>query len=1568
MLRQILQQYREGQYNRDKGDAFERLICAYLKTDPQYQALFSSVCLWKNWEEREAPGYKLPDTGIDLVAKFRDGSGYCAIQCKFYETAVAMSDLGNFFTLSGKGGFTQRLIIATAPLTKHAADALDGQTIPVSIITLEDLEAAPVDWAQFSIDAPEKLTASQKKSPRPHQQEALDAVVQGFASHERGKLIMACGTGKTYTSLIIAEKLVERGGVVLFLVPSIALLSQTLRAWTADATVPLRCFAVCSDSKASRNEEDMRIAEMAYPATTDAAKLAQAFQQTQDPDALTVIFSTYQSIAVVHEAQVAAGFTFDLVICDEAHRTAGYTVKGEDHSAFVRVHDADYIRGKKRLYMTATPKLYAEASKAKAKQTETEVFSMDDAACFGPEFHRLRFDEAVRRGLLSDYKVLVLAVDERFVSHALAQRLSDESDELKLDDAVKIVGCWRGLAKKLAQDDSADKSADPTPMRTAIAFAATIKHSKQVAKEFSRIANDLQGAADMPVLEAEHVDGSMNVVERNKKLSWLKDNVSSDAPVCRILSNARCLSEGVDVPALDAAIFLNPRDSVVEVVQSVGRVMRKAPGKQYGYVIIPIGISMGSSPEKALDNNKKYRVIWQVLNALRAHDERLDRQFARIDLLGKDNKVVEVIGVTDDDDKADRPQWLPLPPAPGELEEWQNAIFGKIVHKCGDRLYWETWAKDIATIADLHQTRIRTMLEHPTAEQRRAFDTFLHGLQNNINPGIDEAQGIEMLAQHIITKPVFDALFEGYAFTEHNPVSQSMQAILDVLKKQALDKEQDKLEGFYASIRERVSDIHDPAARQKIILELYQKFFKTAFPKMVERLGIVYTPVEVVDFIIRSADKALQKHFHCRLQDEGVHILDPFTGTGTFPVRLLESGVIPPDRLAHKYRHELHANEIVLLAYYIAAINVEEAFHRITGNPYEPFPGICLTDTFQLNETDGKVDIGLPQNIDRVNEQKARDIRVIVSNPPYSAGQKNANDNNQNLKYPRLDSRIAATYAAHSTATLQRKLYDSYIRAFRWASDRIGTEGIVCFVTNGAWLDRGIGDGFRHELEREFSAIYVFNLRGDQRTSGELSHKEGGKIFGSGSRAPIAITLLVKKDGHSGKAVIRYHDIGDYLTQDAKLAKIAAFGDYTTLPWTVLQPNEHDDWINQRNAAFSDFVPLNDDEKTAIFYIRSLGSSSNRDAWCYNYSNIRLCNNIKNMILVYNNQCDIYINNKKNLQNNNIEHDSKKIKWSANLKSYLHRNKIIKFSEIHVRYSTYRPYTKQYLYADKHLIERPGHQPNIFPTPSHKNLTIQVTGIGVTKDFSCLILNTISDIQAVANGQCFPLYYYEKADSGKQGNLLEIGQTTETGYVRKEAVTDAGLELFRNHYEDDSISKEDLFYYVYGVLHSPKYREDYAADLKKTLPRVPLAPDFWAFSKAGRELAHWHLDYESVEPWPVEEERQPQGDKDDFAYYHVEKMRFPKKGEKGSIIFNPFITFKNIPLEAYDYVVNGKSALEWIMERYAATVDKDSGIRNDPNDWCREHNDPRYIYNLVKRIIRVSMETNKIVAALPDYE
>jgi predicted helicase len=832
MIRNILQQYREeSAFNRDLGDRFERLMRAYLKLDPQYVALFSDVWLWKDWPEREAMGYKAPDTGIDLVAKLREEEGYCAIQCKFYDTPIPLGDLGNFFTLSGKGGFTQRLIVATANLSKHAADALENQTIPVELMTLEDLEASPIDWSQFSIEKPDQLRKLPKKDPREHQREALANVLKGFKNHSRGKLIMACGTGKTYTSLIITEEMVKPGQYVLFLVPSIALLSQTLRAWTADASVPLRCFAVCSDSKASRNEEDMRIYELAYPATTNATKLAKSLTETKDDSAVTVIFSTYQSIDVVHQAQQKTGIEFDLVVCDEAHRTAGYTAPGDDPSAFVRVHDNAYLKGKKRLYMTATPRIYAEASKSKAEESNVQVFSMDDAATFGPEFHRLRFDEAVKRDLLSDYKVLVIAVDELHVSQVLNQRIGDRGDELKLDDAVKIVGCWNGLGKHVAVEDGMDVSVDPQPMRTAIAFAQSIKHSKLLTAEFERISNDLADEIDyLPALEAKHVDGTMNVVERNQKLSWLKDNIAKDEALCRILTNARCLSEGVDVPALDAAIFLNPRDSVVDVVQSVGRVMRKDPAgrKKYGYVILPIGIRKDTSPEAALDDNKKYRVVWQVLNALRAHDDRLDKQFATIDLTGKGNGVVNVIGVGAGNDKTDNvPDQLGFNFDPVELGKWQDAMFAKIVHKCGNRRYWEDWAKDIAEIADRHQMRIRALLEKPYSKGKKAFDEFLKGVRKNLNPSVSQNDAIEMLAQHIITKPVFDALFEGYAFTSKNPVSQSMQKIMDILEAQALDKEHETLEGFYASVRERASGMTDPKGRQKIIVELYDKFFKT---------------------------------------------------------------------------------------------------------------------------------------------------------------------------------------------------------------------------------------------------------------------------------------------------------------------------------------------------------------------------------------------------------------------------------------------------------------------------------------------------------------------------------------------------------------------------------------------------------------------------------------------------------------------------------------------------------------------------------------------------------------------
>lgn len=1590
----ILTQLRQVARNtREQGDLFERLMASFLRIDPQYKQLFSQVWRWMDWPDRDGR----VDTGIDLVAEEAGTGEIWAIQCKFYEPGhkIQKGELDSFFTESGKNPFRKRMIIATAPMSKHAENACHDQQIPVTILDMEALEKSPIDWSRFSWSSPEELRPRQKKTLRPHQEAAISDVIAGFETHDRGKLIMACGTGKTFTSLKLTERMVPTGGLVLFLVPSIALLSQTLREWTAESEIPLRSYAVCSDKKVGKKEgEDLQASDLAYPATTDPERLVSEVSKGLGNDVLTVIFSTYQSIDVVSEAQKAGLPSFDLVICDEAHRTTG-VVRGGESSYFTKVHEESFLQAKKRLYMTATPRIYADASKSKAKDANVILYSMDDEEKYGPEFHRLNFSKAVESGILSDYKVIVLAVDEQHVLHHLAHKIHDKNDEVTLDDAAKIVGCWNALSKRLMENET-DQAVDPMPMRRAVAFSNSIKNSKRVTELFARTIEDycrsLPGDTDnLLVCEVNHVDGTHNIVERNSKLQWLRENAGDNT--CRILSNARCLTEGVDVPSLDAVIFLNPRDSQVDVVQAVGRVMRKAPGKQYGYVILPIAVSAEDSPEEALNKNQNYRVVWEVLNALRAHDDRFNDLVNKLELNKRKPDKIQVIGVGGggekdaDGEENNKQQYEQLSLGFEKIQEWRDAIYAKIVQKCGERRYWETWAKDVAEIAERHNTHIRTILESsdPKAkEAQHAFADFLKGLQNNINESIDQEDAIDMLAQHLVTKPVFDALFENYAFSSHNPVSQSMQKVLDVLEEHALWKETESLEGFYKSVRKRASGIDNAEGKQKIIIELYDKFFRTAFPKMAERLGIVYTPTEVVDFILKSADDVLRDEFGICLSDEGVHILDPFTGTGTFIVRLLQSGLIRPEDLVRKYREELHANEIVLLAYYIAAINIEEAYHRLSGKDYEPFPGIVLTDTFELGENKGTLAETLfPENNERIARQNRQEIRVIVGNPPYSVGQGSENDNNKNLKYSHLDRRIAETYAAASTAVTKNSLYDSYIRAIRWASDRIGDQGVIAFVTNGSFIDSNTADGLRKCLAEEFTAIYCFNLRGNQRTSGEQSKKEGGKIFGSGSRAPIAITVLVKNPAKKGSCVIQYHDIGDYLSREQKLEIIRQAGSIKALSWTVIHPNDAHDWINQRREDFDKFLLLghkkNKQEKT-IFEIYSSGLKTNRDSWAYNFSRTNLEHNMRTMIEFYNKQVrdfqEIITSTKPTLKEaeNFIDSDPRKISWSGDLKQELLRGSEYKFETAgELRHSMYRPFCKQLVYFSRTFNNRLYQLPKLFPDSSLENRVIVVTGIGASKPFSALMVNSIPNLHLHDTGQCFPLYYYEdQAELLKQNRLgglfegLEQEEETEDRYIRRDAITDWALKEFQRQF-GGVVTKEDIFYYVYGVLHSPEYRERFAADLKKMLPRIPFVPSaeaFWAFSRAGRELAEWHLNYETVEPWSLTEITNDDSQVDDF--YRVEKMRFGKgqggKPDKTTIIYNANLTLSGIPMEAYDYVVNGKSAIEWIMDRYQVKTDKNSGIVNDPNQWSE---DPRYIVDLIKRIVRVSMETVRIVNSLP---
>lgn len=1643
-LGQLLETFRSAaQSEREKGTYFEELVKAYLLNEPFYKDLLGGkVYLWEEWRKlrmREHHEDLGADAGIDLVAveDVTDNPRIFAIQAKFYaeDAKIRKNDgIDSFLSAMGKTPYTDGLLfLTTYQASEHVNNLVQGRDKPLNIVSLFDLENSQIDWANYQPSKAPELR--EKKQLRPHQVSALNAVTLGLQTHARGKMIMACGTGKTFTSLKIAELQAGKGKRVLFLVPSLSLLSQTLTEWTQESGTPLHSFAVCSDSDVGkkRDKDDDKVQtfkhELGYPSTTDPERLAKEIAKRHDIDHMTVVFSTYHSIDVISRAQQLHGLPdFDLVISDEAHRTTGATFNDEDESNFVRVHDDKFLKATKRLYMTATPRIYSELAKDSAARDDVDLYSMNDVSLYGPDLYVITFSEAVKRGLLVDYKVLVLAVEEAHVNRRLQNLLNNGNNQLKVDDAAKIVGCWKALAKQGLEQDL---ELDPDPMKRAVAFCQVIEpskgakshkvSSKNIAAMFQAVVESYQESAgeDEAVssltCEAEHVDGSMNASAKDAKLAWLKSE--TPAETCRILSNVRCLSEGVDVPALDAVLFLTPRNSQVDVVQSVGRVMRNAPGKKKGYVVLPVVIPAGVEPHEALNDNKVYGVVWQVLQALRSHDDQFDADVNKIDLTGHGTKKIEIIAVTD---KIQRKAKSSNPgettevkkkrkaaatarggqgigvnvpvvqPEQQDLEfeigEIERAIYAKLVQKVGNRHHWEEWANDIAKIARTHIDRIKAILENTgNKTERAAFENFANELRDDLNNSVTDDEIIEMLAQHLITKPVFDALFSDYSFAKHNPMSKAMQGVLDVLQQHNLDKEADTLQKFYDSVKMRAEGIDNAAGKQRIIVELYDKFFANAFPKLKEKLGIVYTPVEVVDFIIHSVNHLLQVEFGQTLGSKGVHIIDPFTGTGTFVTRLLQSGLINTEELAHKYKHEIHANEIVLLAYYIAAINIEATYHELVKGKYTPFEGICLTDTFQMYEKDDLVSELTVDNSARRKRQKKLDIRVIVGNPPYSAGQTSANDNNANVKYPHLDGRIEMTYAARSEATLKNALYDSYIRAIRWASDRIGQSGVIGFVTNAGFLEANTADGLRKCLADEFSSIYVFHLRGNQRTQGELSRKEGGKIFGGGSRAPIAISLLVKNPKAAKHGQIYFHDIGDYLSREDKLEKITDFisveGITDAGGWQSIAPDEHGDWLRQRDDGFAKFMVLGHKDQSKelkIFDNYSNGLKTNRDAWCYNASHASVASNMQRMIAFYNSERERFNAAQNGLNKKDrdaavdsfINTDPACISWTVNIKQELAKDRPHNYQSGSLITSLYRPYTKQWLYYSRIYNERVLQMPRIFPDEESENRIICVTGNGA-RAFTALMSNVLPDVQMHFNGQCFPLYLYD------EGAQVEVRETPDMFAVpaaklqrpRRDAITNEGLQHFQSAYPGETIAREDIFYYVYGLLHSPDYRERYADNLSKELPRIPqvkTAADFWAFSKAGRALADWHLNYETVQPHPLTIDASgPLADAD----YRVEKMKFAKKGDKTTVIYNRKITIKDIPGAAWDYVVNGKAALDWVMERQSVSTHKDSGIVNDANNWAIETmGNPKYPLELFQRVVTVSLETQKIVTALPKLD
>lgn len=1597
---------------KEKGTKYEAACVWYLSNDPYWAHSLRRVGTLEqalSWEG--CPVHDTQDTGIDLVAQDADG-GWWAIQCKCHDSEKQLPKgvCDSFYARAlGDPAVSRYMIMTTAKgLAKNLRQQVE--ITGTMVVDTAKMAASGLDWAPFieGRAGRERVTYD----IRSHQRDAIDAIEAAFETHDRCKAIMACGTGKTLMALRLAEEHLGGRGTVLFCAPSISLVGQSMREWLAQSRVPLAPLVVCSDAKASRIEDaiPMTLDAFEYPATTRPDRLYTAWEASHKNDGITVVFSTYQSIDVVHAAQQMGLPDFDLIVCDEAHRTTGSALPGvprEEASSFMKVHYDENVRGVKRLYMTATPRIYGETAKRKGAEEDYTIASMDDESIYGPVAYQIKFGEAVERELLTDYKVVVLTVEE----DALRGRMPLTDDEgvdassLDADDIGKIIGCWKGLAEHgenapadalgigdmLVVDDMNAKPAyEIQPLRRAVGFCSTINASKTICEAFSRIVDRYieEGGDDFDLrCELDHVDGGMNSADRNRKLAWLGGEVPEDE--CRILTNARCLAEGIDVPTLDAVIFFNAKNSTVDVVQAVGRVMRKAPGKRFGYIILPIFVPSGMTPEQALDDSKVFANVWSILQALRSHDERIE---ARVNALALEQQARKN-GL--DPHKGGHEGWddgLKTQKEAEELkaaeiaagvqtklalfpvERWERAVHTTLVRKCGTRIYWDTWAADVACIAQRHIERITALVEGDEGVGSE-FRVFLEGLRDSLNPGITEADAVEMIAQHMITMPVFDALFGDFQFAKSNPVSIAIDGFLSSLDEHRIEEASDAevLEDVYASVRRRAAMVRTDTARQQLIRDLYEQFFKVAFAKTSQKMGVVYTPTEIIDYILRETDRVLRREFGKSLADEGVHILDPFAGTGSFMAHLIESDLIPDDRLGRKYRHEMHSNEILLLAYYIMTINVEYAYHERMGGAYAPFEGGVLTDTFQMTEANDTLDERVfAENSERARRQNALPIRVIVGNPPYSVGQRSANDNNQNESYPSLDRRIGETYAQGTNASRVGPLYDSYIRAFRWASDRIGEQGVVCFVSNAGWLRGAAMGGMRRCLAEEFDDVYAFDLRGNQRTQGEESRREGGKVFGSGSRTPVSITLLVRHPGETHAGRIHYHDVGDYLTREDKLGIVRNAALKGDVEWDDITPDRHGDWLDQRDDSFYEFAPMGIEkrkEPLGIFEIWSLGLNTNRDAWVYNFSASRVRDNISSFVDTYNAQLGL-------ASWDDVCRDERQIKWSSSLEASWKRGVEGKSNPDRIVVAQYRPFVKQYAYYEAFLNHRPFQMPRIFPWTCSGDETRRSGCLpNMVIDFSDrgpFISNVLPDLELVHHGQCFPLYWYEERQP--TGGLLG---NDGGGFVRHDAITDEALAVFREVYPyvflgrckkdgGDELSKEDVFYYVYGILHSPEYRRRFASNLQKELPRIPLAADFAAFCRAGRALAELHLGYESVEPWgSIEEEG------DSASPGRTVKMRFgkckktednPKGVDRTTLHVSENLTLRGIPEEAYGYVVNGRSAIEWLMERYQVRTDKASGIVNDPNEYS---DDPRYIVNLVKSVVAVSMETLELVNALP---
>jgi len=1516
--------------NLEKGRLLELATKLYLEDEG------FTVYSWKEFASKN--GFTIQDTGIDLVAE-KNGQLY-AVQCKNWNNEVSWENLGTFVgslilkNFDFKGG-----ILVATKLTLEAEKKIHELKKDIIAIPVSDIEEYLVKAKAFLEGKP---VEKEKKELRPYQKEAIESVIRGFQSNGRGKLIMPPGTGKTLVSLKIAENF-GKGSLILFLCPSIALLDQSIKVWFRDGDIPINSYAVVSDTGVGKEKDELNAKSLlSYPATTSAQELITAFNL--DKDKLNVIFSTYQSLDVVKQAQILGLPEFDLILCDEAHRTAG--VSTEKDASFKLVHSNENIKGKKRLYMTATPKVFDVKGEDKRKIEEEnfiKIFDMNDEDIFGPKFFEYSFRKAIQEGYLSDYRIVAMELDKKEVQKELHEYLMSK-DSLDVDETTKLVGLGR-----LVKGDVYNESGNPLDLKikSGIVFTSKVAKSKKIAEEYPRIFQEYFKTT--PPAEVKHIDGNMSAFEKRNRIDWLKggnDKYATHHDKAHILTNAKVLTEGIDVPALDFVAFLEPKESIVDIIQAVGRVIRKAEGKDFGLIFIPLVVDTEKENVDEQVEKTSYKTMWQVIGALTSLDSAFESQIRHILIKeGNENKK----------DKDKDPEREILIIDKGNIEQKKlfepirKYLSAKIVKsfRLGS-IFLKDWAVETAKIAKDLKDQIQIALEKDQLF-RQKFEELRDALSTILNEGIEEQDTIDLIVQYILTKPIFNAVFEHKDRTD-----EILDSIFEYFK-HFLENNIKKLDEFYEEVQNKAKGLRNEEERQEFLRHLYTNFFNVAFKERTDEAGIAYTPVPLVSFITKFVNYLTQKHFGKQLHDEGVVLFEPFAGTGTFISLAIEN--MDPQKLKEKLqRKEIWANEILLLPYMAMTKNIESVISKRTGK-FIPFETALWTDSFDLMENlygrkTMKMSVFIPKAFQEVIEKQLQaKVNVIISNPPWRAGRENENVGRRNIEYKNLRKRIEQTYAKYANelgVTNANSLYDMYIQALRMASDRI-EEGVIGFILNNGWLKGLSGRGIRKALSEEFAEVYVYDLRGDAR---KRSKKEGENVF------PIqtgnCLLFLVKRRDKKGTAKIFYKAVKDYAKKEEKFAELREWEEKPNqIPWQEVIPNEKHDWIDKGDEEFEGFVKLGDKKsihEIVVFNTYSRGLATGRDDYAYNFSKDDLKEYMERLIDTFNEHLEKVRRGEITKENveENIEKDQRKIKWDRSLKKWLFRLKDKQeYKEEKVFPAFYRPFTPVWAYFDRaRMFNAEIYQlPSIFLTPDTDNLVIAVSGRG-SNWFDVFITDRMTDLGFLSPTQIFPLYTY----------AIENNKLFDKTIHKQYNITDKALEHFQQTLNDKSITKEDIFYYVFGVLSTPSYVEKFKNNLTKELPRVPILENFKEISEFGKQLAVLQLNYQRyISAIVIKDEEKPNipeysnltitADENALKDY-LEKVKLDKKNRE--ITINGKVRVQNIPEIALKCKVGNYPPIEWISKYLVRQEDKDTGIIWDPKIKVEE------FINVVKKLIAFS--------------